>query len=84
MFYKHVRMNHTYVFSGCDDAYFHVAWSHRQRPLYSRSPFPRHRYEGLISSGPCVRFGPLCPDSFEILDENTQNALIMIDVKGGY
>ena len=69
LFYKHVRMNHTYVFSGCDDAYFHVAWSHRQRPLYSCSPFPRHRYEGLISSHlPLVlRCGPLCPDSFEIL-----------------
>ena len=31
-----------------------------------------------------LRFGPLCPDSFEIL-ENTRNALILsviIDVKG--
>ena len=30
-----------------------------------------------------LRFRPLCPDYFEILDENTQNALI-IDVKGKY
>ena len=69
------------MFSGGDDADFHVAWSHRQRPLYSCSPIPRHRYEGVISSAPCAPFGPLCPDSFEIVEENTQNALI-IDVKG--
>ena len=30
-----------------------------------------------------LRFGPFFPDSFEILEENTQNALI-IDVKGRY
>ena len=71
------------MFSGGDDADLHVAWSHWQRPLYSCSPLPRHRYEGLTSSAPFASFRPLCPDTFEILEENTQNALI-IDVKGRY